>query len=68
VRLGVEIASMLHKLYGATYELEAAERLFGSKEGLSRVRAGDDPAAIAASWGAGESRWRLQRAKYLLYR
>ena len=47
VRLGVELASPLHKLYGAKYELEAAERLFGSRDGLTRVRRGDDPAAIA---------------------
>jgi uncharacterized protein YbbC (DUF1343 family) len=68
VRIGVELAAMLHKLYGARYELESAERLFGSKEGLSRIRAGEDPAAIAASWGGAEARWRLLRAKYLLYR
>jgi uncharacterized protein YbbC (DUF1343 family)/CubicO group peptidase (beta-lactamase class C family) len=68
VRLGVEIASMLHKLYGSRYELDAAERLFGSKDGLTRVRAGEDPASIAASWAAAESRWRLMRAPYLLYR
>jgi uncharacterized protein YbbC (DUF1343 family) len=68
VRLGVELASMLHTLYGSKYELESAERLFGSKEGLARVRAGDDPASIAASWAAGEARWRLLRAKYLIYR
>ena len=68
VRLGVEIAAMLHKLYGARFELEAAERLFGSKDGLTRIRAGEDPAAIAATWSAGEGRWRLLRAKYLLYR
>ena len=68
VRVGVEIAAMLHKLYGSKYEVEAAERLFGSKDGLTRIRSGDDPAAIAASWGAGEARWRLLRAKYLLYR
>jgi uncharacterized protein YbbC (DUF1343 family)/CubicO group peptidase (beta-lactamase class C family) len=67
VRLGVEIAAMLHKLYGAKFELEAAERLFGSKEGLSRIRAGDDPQAIAASWAPDEARWRRLRAKYLLY-
>ena len=67
VRLGVEIAAMLHKLYGATFELEAAERLFGSKETLSRIRAGDDPAAIADSWTADEAQWRLIRDKYLLY-
>ncbi len=68
VRLGVEIAAMLHKLYGATFELDAAERLFGSREGIARIRAGEDPAAIAASWGAAEARWRLLRAQYLLYR
>jgi uncharacterized protein YbbC (DUF1343 family)/CubicO group peptidase (beta-lactamase class C family) len=68
VKLGVEIASTLHKLYGAKFELDSAERLFGSREGLTRIRAGDDPASIAASWAAGEARWRLLRAQYLLYR
>ena len=68
VRLGLEVAAMLHKLYGVKFELESAERLFGSKEMISRVRAGEDPAVIAAAWGAGEARWRLLRAKYLLYR
>ncbi len=68
VRVGAEIASLLHKMYGAQYELEAAERLLGSKDVLTRIRAGDDPAAIAASWAAGEAKWRLLRAKYLIYR
>jgi uncharacterized protein YbbC (DUF1343 family)/CubicO group peptidase (beta-lactamase class C family) len=68
VRLGLEIAAMLHKLYGTTFELESAQRLFGSKDTLTRVRSGEDPAAIAATWSAGEARWRLLRAKYLLYR
>jgi uncharacterized protein YbbC (DUF1343 family) len=68
VRLGLEIAAMLHKLYGAAYQLDQAERLFGSRDSLVRVRAGEDPAAIAGSWAAGEARWRLLRAKYLLYR
>jgi hypothetical protein len=68
VRLGVEIAAMLHKLHGATFELDAAERLFGSRDSLERIRAGEDPAAIAATWNAAEARWRLLRAPYLLYR
>jgi uncharacterized protein YbbC (DUF1343 family) len=67
VRLGVEIAAMLHKQYGSTFELDAAERLFGSKDSLARIRAGDDPETIAASWAAGEATWRDIRAKYLLY-
>jgi uncharacterized protein YbbC (DUF1343 family) len=68
VRLGVELAAALNRLYGAKYELEPAERLFGSREVVTRIRAGEDPAAIAASWSAAEARWRLLRAKYLLYR
>jgi uncharacterized protein YbbC (DUF1343 family) len=68
VRVGVEIASAVHKLFGTKFDLEAAERLFGSKEGLARLRAGDDPASIASSWAAGEARWRLLRNQYLLYR
>ena len=68
VRLGIEIAAMLHKQYGSRFELDAAERLFGSKDGLARIRGGEDPSSVAASWNAAESRWRLMRAPYLLYR
>jgi uncharacterized protein YbbC (DUF1343 family) len=68
VRLGVEIAAALHKLYGAKFELDAAERLFGSREGLARIRAGDDPASIAQSWAGVEARWRQLRSQYQLYR
>ncbi len=68
VRVGVEIAAALSKLYGTKYELEAAEKLFGSKEGIARIRSGADPTEIVSSWAAGEARWRLLRAKYLLYR
>ena len=67
VRVGLEIASALARMYPALFKLEDAVRLFGSKDTLARVRAGEDPAAIAASWGAAEAKWRLLRAKYLLY-
>jgi uncharacterized protein YbbC (DUF1343 family) len=68
VRVGIELASALARLHGDKYDISAAERLFGSREGLARAKAGDDPARIAASWAADEARWRLLRAKYLLYR
>jgi uncharacterized protein YbbC (DUF1343 family)/CubicO group peptidase (beta-lactamase class C family) len=68
VRLGVEIASALNKLYGGKFELESADRLFGSKEGLTRIRAGADPNEVVTMWAAGEAKWRTLRAKYLLYR
>ena len=52
----------------AQFDLEASDRLLGSKESIARIRAGEDPAAVAASWAAAESRWRLLRNQYLLYR
>jgi uncharacterized protein YbbC (DUF1343 family)/CubicO group peptidase (beta-lactamase class C family) len=67
VRVGVEIASALHRLFPGKFDIDLASRLFGSVSGLTRIKNGDDPATIAAAWNAGEARWRLLRAKYLLY-
>jgi uncharacterized protein YbbC (DUF1343 family)/CubicO group peptidase (beta-lactamase class C family) len=67
-RLGLEIAAMLWKLYGEKYQKETTERLLGSRQSLERVKAGEDPARVAADWLAAEARWRRMRAKYLLYR
>lgn len=67
VRLGAEIASALVKLFPGKFEIDSAVRLFGSAAGLTRIKNGDDAAAIASSWAGGEARWRLMRAKYLLY-
>jgi uncharacterized protein YbbC (DUF1343 family) len=68
VRVGLEIAAALWKLHGEEYKMENTDRLIGSRQDLERVKAGDDPARVAAGWGAAEARWRLLRAKYLLYR
>jgi uncharacterized protein YbbC (DUF1343 family) len=67
VRLGLEIAAALTRLHGAQFDLDAAARLFGSKVTLARVRAGEDPATIAASWASDEAKWRALQMKYLLY-
>jgi uncharacterized protein YbbC (DUF1343 family)/CubicO group peptidase (beta-lactamase class C family) len=67
VRLGLEIASALVRLNHDQFELDKAALLFGSKSALDRVRAGDDPVAIAQAWTADEARWRATRAAYLLY-
>jgi uncharacterized protein YbbC (DUF1343 family)/CubicO group peptidase (beta-lactamase class C family) len=68
VRVGLEMAAALHRLYGARFQLEAAEALFGSRTDLERIRRGDDPAEIAVGWAAGEAAWRALAAKYRLYR
>ncbi|MEZ5316611.1 MAG: DUF1343 domain-containing protein [Vicinamibacterales bacterium] len=67
VRVGVEIASALMTLFPGQFEIEASSGLFGSAAGIARIRAGDDPASVAASWSGAEARWRRIRAKYLLY-
>jgi uncharacterized protein YbbC (DUF1343 family) len=67
VRVGLEIAAALAKLYGPQFKLEDAALLFGSSATLAKVRAGEDPASIAAAWGKDEASWRLMRAKYVLY-
>jgi uncharacterized protein YbbC (DUF1343 family)/CubicO group peptidase (beta-lactamase class C family) len=68
VRTGVEIAAALYKLYPSDYQIDLAARLLGSKDTIARVKNGEDPAKIADSWSAAEAKWRLLRAKYLLYR
>ena len=68
VRMSLEIVAALARLHGDRYQLETTARLFGSRESLERVMRGEDPAAVASSWGADEARWRQTRAKYLLYK
>jgi uncharacterized protein YbbC (DUF1343 family)/CubicO group peptidase (beta-lactamase class C family) len=67
VRVGLEIAAALVRMYPTRYLIDAAAHLLGSRESLARIRNGEDPAAVAASWGIAESRWRSLRSKYLLY-
>ncbi len=67
VRVGVELASALWRLFPGRFEIAAARTLFGSRADLDRVKAGDDPARIAVSWAAGEARWRTLVAPYRLY-
>ena len=67
VRVALEIASALSRLYGSQFKLEDALTLFGSKSTLEKIRAGEDPEAIAELWSADEAKWRAMRSKYLLY-
>ena len=68
VRVGLEIAGALGRLFGDAYRLENTERLLGSRDSLERAVRGDDPGEIAATWNAAEAGWRQTRAKYLLYK
>jgi len=67
VRLGLEVAAALYRLFSTAFEVDKVGRLFGA-DTVRRIRAGEDPAAIATAWSRSESGWRLLRAKYLKYR
>jgi uncharacterized protein YbbC (DUF1343 family)/CubicO group peptidase (beta-lactamase class C family) len=67
VRLGLEVASILHRLYPDEYHLGEAKNLLGSETALIQILAGEDPAGIVKTWQAGEKHWRQLRRRYLLY-
>ena len=67
VRLGLEVASALWRLHADRFDSKTTARLLGSATALARAKAGEDPAAIVASWAGAEANWRRIRAKYLLY-
>jgi uncharacterized protein YbbC (DUF1343 family) len=68
MRVGLEIADALHRLYPETFHLEKINELLGSQSTLERLERGDAPAAILASWTEDLGRFRAMREKYLLYR
>ena len=67
VRLGLEVAVALHRLHGNQFDLDAVARLFGSRDMLASIRAGDPPSEIVAGWAEGEAAWRRLTVPYLLY-
>jgi len=67
VRLGLEVAAVLHRLYPAKYRLAKETNLLGSETALSQILAGEDPAGVVQRWQADEKQWRQWRHGYLLY-
>ena len=67
VRLGLEVAALLHRLYPDKYRLEKEENLLGSERVLNQILAGEDPAGIVKAWQTDETHWRQLRRRYLLY-
>lgn len=66
--LGVEVVAALWKLYRTTFQIDHVERLLHNHAVFDRIKAGDDPRAVVASWQADLARFKAQRARYLLYR
>jgi uncharacterized protein YbbC (DUF1343 family) len=67
MRLGIELADALHRLYPSDFHLEKIVDLLGSQSTVDRLKRGDPPAKIVAGWTAEIEKFRATREKYLLY-
>ena len=67
MRMGIEIASALGKLYPGKFDAAKMIELVGNAATIKQLVAGEDPAAIVASWNKELDTFRKTRAKYLLY-
>jgi uncharacterized protein YbbC (DUF1343 family) len=68
MRLGIEIASALGKLYPGKFEPGKMIDLVGNTATTTQLGQGGDPSVIVASWNEGLAEFRKMRAKYLLYK
>ncbi len=68
VRVGIEIAVALRRLYPAEWQADKYTRLLVNTDALTRVERGDAPAEIVRSWQAALDEFRRVRARVLLYR
>jgi uncharacterized protein YbbC (DUF1343 family)/CubicO group peptidase (beta-lactamase class C family) len=65
--LGVEIASALHALYPAQFDMTKLDKLLVNAASAKAIADGVDPRRIAGEWDDEVARFRAARAKYLLY-
>jgi uncharacterized protein YbbC (DUF1343 family) len=67
VRLGLELAYALEKLYPGKINLETNRLLIGNRRLIERMKAGEDPRALEQSLEEGLSAYLERRRPYLLY-
>jgi uncharacterized protein YbbC (DUF1343 family) len=68
MRMGIEIAAALQKLYRGKFDAAKMIELVGNSATIKQLTEGGDSSAIVAGWSAGLAAFREVRAKYLLYR
>lgn len=67
MRVGLEIAAVLNRLYPAHFNLLATMALLGSQSTVGRLEHGDPPEAVVVSWTRDLANFSAMREKYLLY-
>jgi uncharacterized protein YbbC (DUF1343 family) len=67
MRVGLEIADALHRMYPKEFQLEKIILLLGSRATIEAIARGDVPAEIIRSWEPELEKFRAMRGQYLLY-
>ena len=67
MRLGMEIATILRRLYPEKFDPEKLMVLVGNAETIRQLQAGTPPEQIVESWSADLATFDVLRKKYLLY-
>lgn len=68
VRLGIELACAIEKLYPNKVDWSTSKKLIGSDDTVRRIDAGEDALAIMKSLDGPLAEFKKMRAKYLIYK
>jgi len=67
VRLGLEVAYALQKLYPGKIDLELSKQLIGNRKVIDALKAGDDPRVIEQNLLPDIAEFMNRRRPFLLY-
>jgi uncharacterized protein YbbC (DUF1343 family) len=67
IRLGLEVAYALHKLYPGKIDLELSKQLIGNRKVIDALKAGDDPRVIEQGLMDDIAAFMNRRRPFLLY-
>ena len=67
VRLGLEVAYALQKLYPGKIDLELSKQLIGNRKVIDALKAGDDPRVIEQNLLTDIAGFMNRRRPFLLY-
>ncbi len=68
MRMGLEIAALLEKMYPQNFDVSKTIVLLGNAETVQKLEDGASPADIVASWRTSLSDYDRTRRRYLLYK
>ncbi|MGH9647053.1 MAG: exo-beta-N-acetylmuramidase NamZ domain-containing protein, partial [Bryobacteraceae bacterium] len=67
IRLGLEVAFALHKLYPGKIDVEQSKQLIGNRKVIDALKAGDDPRLIEQGLMNDIATFMNRRRPFLLY-